>query len=555
MMFYYKTGEYPWEINQLIDNNGVLSYDYDREHNYESYETEASIDKGVTYRFIPCVGFDFINGSPDVWFHTEIPEHTYSINNESIAPVTLKNYEGTSLPYRITKNKIHGLLDITVQISENQQIDYDEIVLFVKDNALLIGQYNEAGDTLGGYEEGNKCESFKRDTKTGKINTECTISGVMELMFSSSTDIFVYGIKNGVWSSGTKKTIDCFDESDLDYDNLVYGMDSYTTSIKDFFIDNITVNCDTVSFLFSDNETGVSTDLSCVIEGDDILKRYGNQITNEILTSIENSGRLVCKASLPDEDNIKEGKIEFPHWMYTDTGFTCYIYDNAGNVKTYSQEADNSWSYRIVKMEKIQPEAGGQIQEPYINVVKEVVSEKSSWPDKVLLYSWNTSTQKWDYVNQRAYNNNSNWLLKSELNYGDNKFIKVIFQRNASQMYDIPSAPAYIYTGNSNTGNKDYIYPVFMGSNGATVAICSDAPVFARTVVTNKAYEECKNWSISEWEDRRKYIKEELLTFSNNEPTIYKIYDSESDIAGATCYAVIVHFADGTKAMSQIMQK
>lgn len=544
VMFYYITGEQPYAINQLIDNKGVLSYDTAPDHDYEMYETVANIDKNVTYRFIPCVGFDpgASNSSPSAFFYTEVPAHTYSMtgSNAALSNVVLKNYEGTDLPYRITKNSVKNLLNVTVQISENQPEDYDEIIMLVKDNALITGLYNEAHDVLTGFGEGNKYAGFQKDAATGKFNTECTVTAITELMFQNPTDIVVYGLKNGISTAGIGNTIE------LTYNDT--ACDNYNNADIDYQYKNVTVNdCETVTVFFMDEQTGISTTRSCIIEGNDILTRYGNQLSTSTIRNIEDSGRFVRRADLTGTNDVYDGKIEFPRWLFTDTGFSYQFSDRAGNIQSGTIPVNNNQLYHILRLETKDSEKNSPKTE--INVIAQETSGVKVKPEEIVIYQMGGTTLK-----RITYSSEVSLQLKaSNSDFPSNTFIKVVIKLpdESSSPWNRYTHPAYIYTGKSNSGAMDYIYPPYNGR----IAINSDAPVLARTIVTSVPYEECKNWSIAKWENGRHCIREEVLNCDGSTHAYYKMYDTDNDIEGATCYAVIVHFADGTKAMSQIMQK
>ncbi|MBO4534204.1 MAG: hypothetical protein IKX70_04720 [Treponema sp.] len=540
VMFYYTSGELPWAINQLIDNNGVLSYDNTPGHDYEMSDTVASIDKDITYRFIPCVGFDTANGSPSAFFYTEVPPNTYSIiSGNTLSNVVLKDYEDTGNPYRITKNPVSDLLDVTVQISENQPEDYDEIILLVKDNALITGNYNEAHDLLIGFQEGNKYQSFQKNAATGKINTECTVTAITELMFDSPTDIVVYGIKNGKSTSGTEDTIE-LTYSDTDYDN-------YNNAGIDYQYKNVIVNdCDTVTVNFYDGQSGISTTRSYIIEGDDIPDLYGTQLDTATVNRIGKYGRVVCGAELAGNNDLSQGKIQIPRWMFTDTGFSYYFRDRGGNLKFGTIPANNSQLYHILRLETKEDEKNSP--KTQIDVVAQETSGSQVKPEMIEIYQVGSTTP----CTTITYSN-ADSLKLTDSAFPSNTFIKVVIKLpdEQSSPWNRYTHPAYIYTGKSNSGTMDYIYPAYNGK----IAINSDAPVMARTVVTSASYEECKNWSVSKWENGRKYIREEVLNCDGISHAYYKIYNTDNDIEDGSCYAVIVHFADGSKAMSQIMQK
>ena len=132
-----------------------------------------------------------------------------------------------------------------------------------------------------------------------------------------------------------------------------------------------------------------------------------------------------------------------------------------------------------------------------------------------------------------------------------NSFVKILVQKNGGVFADAQ----YIYTG-STRNTKEYDYIIANGSSKDSVVVSSDAPVFVHTLVTSKAYDECKDWSIEEWEHHRKHIGDKYLNFTNG--SLPKIYSIPMDIIkqeGWKHYVVVAHFADGSTVMSGVMQK
>ena len=116
------------------------------------------------------------------------------------------------------------------------------------------------------------------------------------------------------------------------------------------------------------------------------------------------------------------------------------------------------------------------------------------------------------------------------------------------------SAPQYFYTGTQrNSGNYDYISPYV--NDDPYVFVISDAPTFVHTLVTKHSFEECSKWkSVNKWEHNHRHIGDKYLVFSTDpERQRYRIPVEEMD--SGDCYVVIAHFADGTSAISEVMQK
>jgi hypothetical protein len=135
-------------------------------------------------------------------------------------------------------------------------------------------------------------------------------------------------------------------------------------------------------------------------------------------------------------------------------------------------------------------------------------------------------------------------------------FYKVIYQVQGNSgtafTYD-NSVPRYYYYGSQNTGDYDLI--LANGSSKDSVAISSDAPVFVQTLTTKYTYEECKTWSRQKWQRNRRHIGEKVIQFDADNHAAKRYNIPINEIDSGDCYCVIAHFADGSTAMSEVMQK
>ena len=90
-----------------------------------------------------------------------------------------------------------------------------------------------------------------------------------------------------------------------------------------------------------------------------------------------------------------------------------------------------------------------------------------------------------------------------------------------------------------------------------------------QTLVTNVSYNECKDWPTDKWDFYKKPVDEQILSFSadttttDENGTVTTLGDHSpkrytipvDQIEDGQCYCVVVHFADGTTAQSQVWQK
>jgi hypothetical protein len=141
------------------------------------------------------------------------------------------------------------------------------------------------------------------------------------------------------------------------------------------------------------------------------------------------------------------------------------------------------------------------------------------------------------------------WTNAEGLELPDDKIIK-IFTSASSLNNTIWSIPSYFYTGTQSTGKYDYI----QSHTTKTVLIASDAPVFVHTVYVPKDYKECKNWTAEEWEYFHEHLGDTYMDFTAT-PTAQRYNIPFDKIEEGSYYCVIAHFANGTSALSEVMEK
>jgi hypothetical protein len=183
---------------------------------------------------------------------------------------------------------------------------------------------------------------------------------------------------------------------------------------------------------------------------------------------------------------------------------------------------------------------------------------------KLGVYKFNPNDKSWSYEYKSHTSYSDKKITYKYSPEGNSTFVKFVrFDDSYSS-----SIPRYYYTGTEqNSGTYDLVLP--NGNSNSSVAIQSDAPVFVQTLVTNVSYNECKDWSTDRWDFYKKPVDERMLSFSADTTTIDengtvttrgdhspKRYTIPMDqIEDDQCYCVVVHFADGTTAQSQVWQK
>jgi hypothetical protein len=112
--------------------------------------------------------------------------------------------------------------------------------------------------------------------------------------------------------------------------------------------------------------------------------------------------------------------------------------------------------------------------------------------------------------------------------------------------------PVYVVVDTPSSGKYDYILP--MSGTKKSVLVSSDSTTFVHTLVTKKPYEECMNWDEAKWEKNRRSIGEDIMAFTTDDHSPQKYNIPVTDLDSGDCYCVIAHFADGSTAMSEVMQ-
>jgi hypothetical protein len=535
--FAYKNGEKPGEILYIKE---------DSSHNKTIYyedDYEMDLEEGYTYRFVP----HFAAESHEWWgdmvhFYSELPpSRVYSLTGNSTVPaVLLQNFAGSERPYKIVNNKKENILDITVKIDDNSWTgnNYSDIVLFIQNTYL-----REVVDGI----------TPSQLVYFNKNSTEVTFSVYTDVMFNSEPQISVYGIKDGICSPQQPVNIPRLTIDDEEYDNVFYSGEKNYLS-EGFYISIDQQNYDqanpTFQFYVKDLQTGIDTEKSFIIEGKDVFEQYGKNISDELIAELREQ-RQIYKAVTVASDAYS-AKFELPVWLGI-AGYSYYIYDNGGNLVCNSRNTSNA-RQRIKELSK--PDANS------ISFNWESFGQAFGYFGKLCVSKWDgTGWQEYKTIGsstfiESGFFKNPTILKKTNDHYPADSFIKLYYY-HLSGSTDTSSYyythPVYIYTGDSNTPNRTVIYPPV----DDYVLISSDAPVLARTIVTDQPYEVCKNWTKLEWEEGRKCIKEDVITFAADDYTAksFTMYNSEEDLKNVKCYVVIVHFADGSVARSQIIQK
>lgn len=155
------------------------------------------------------------------------------------------------------------------------------------------------------------------------------------------------------------------------------------------------------------------------------------------------------------------------------------------------------------------------------------------------------------------------YAMQHYISVGDNAYLNVGAVDKAGNTTEaaakLPECNPAWNKYDKNTGDYDLILP--NGSSKTSVAISSDAPVFAYMLSSTSSASNASNWkTVEDWESKDWiYVNRTAGKFLSFSPTDHspKKFDFSADAptTSNTYYCVIVHFSDGSTAMSEIMKK
>ena len=135
-----------------------------------------------------------------------------------------------------------------------------------------------------------------------------------------------------------------------------------------------------------------------------------------------------------------------------------------------------------------------------------------------------------------------------------NAFIKVSTYFTDGMHWKCSVSNLLYFNGTASTPSKDKLI-----KTGDFYFVYSDQPVYMTTVLTKHPLNECKDWTVEEWEGLNELhliYNEQYINFTPEQygtPGIY-ILDDRVPATG-DCYVIIAHFADGHTIMSPVMIK
>ena len=500
---------------------GILQIKQDSQGNIVScefdWDTEFEIEAGYDYRMSACIGGVF----------TEITDMTYSLS--TTPPTNLGNVVLASVPYEITK--------VTKQ-RDYFQGAYLGITVKVQPKSETVNNYT---DMFAVFNYKPEKVSWEKRQYFEKDATELTFEIPTKALYNADVDITVYGVRDQAVTSGTSITID----------QIIYGTPDFT------LYDNIpplhAITYDEDYFFADDTDFGSGLNYAKYIFAD----RPDNVYEIHFWNDVDNVYYDYSVRKIPISAFYIDGQEEYSYsYEVYDKALNCvkstmekiYFYDNpAGDFVKLTKNDDDEW----VLSTDIYTTARAAVAKSHINIY--AFYSDNTWHECSSIYqpAGNNSILSVETVEDASGNAIGKKTVLTNPTLVGNQFIKVIVYSRSGATYN--SAPGYFWTGSAGTGNYDMLLST--GFNDS-VAICSDNPVLVHTMVTDRPYEECKNWSIHDWERYKKTVNEVQMTFSADEHNI-KPYNIDMDkIKDNECYVVIAHFAKNNKVtMSSVMQK
>ena len=428
--------------------------------------------------------------------------------NTDATPNNLSNVQLDGIPTYKKGRSVDGgnsvgyrdYMEITVKIVKDSWDIFDSIYIEFEDNN---------GNPKYFYFNKNECSM--------------TLEKYVSRMYQGNTPIKVYGVKDNIRSSATVYTIEQLESSSTcGYDYL-----KPTLEVTRIDYDNYKVQ-------LIDNESGPDYGyVFDIMDGDDYKYK---------LNSSNNWTVIVPVWELLDIRSTRGQRISLKA-----EGFDKYGNKDDVNgfipIDGYVQRSESplNWHYKYVSGVGTTSFVFDTRHSEYVNLYKFNTSTGTWTMDKEKLQKGTRYTDAGDgyYYYRYTYSNPpaDTFIRVAGISYYDN--------------YDDNSCPSYFYTGTQNSGDYDLLIPNG-GTSSTEFAVSSDSAVFVHTIVTKRP--ECTDWWVYDWEDFRKHIGEKQLSFSPTDhgPKRYKV--PVEKINPGEYYVVIAHYADGTTAMSSVMQ-
>ena len=259
----------------------------------------------------------------------------------------------------------------------------------------------------------------------------------------------------------------------------------------------------------------------------------------------------VKKASVKASDLTKLSTNEYVVPLYgrntnSDTYYKIIAYDNQGNASTsYSGRVNGTSENDCFNIKSVNYSNGN------CSITINTTLPNSYWSlVDFFLYAYKFENGQWQLVQTFTEPKNISMQVDSDSLYKfvPDALVYMNFERWAF------NEPYFLNTHTKSSGEYDLI--MANGTSTSSLAVSSDEPVFIQTIVTQQAYDTCKNWTVSQWKQKfPRSLGETLIDFSPDEHG-FKRYNIPVDkISSGECYVVIFHFANGTTEMSEVFVK
>ena len=239
---------------------------------------------------------------------------------------------------------------------------------------------------------------------------------------------------------------------------------------------------------------------------------------------------------LVENEDMSTVLLTIPSWQMHEYGSTITFCDTAGNYGTKTITLYGQARIKIASVKLMSNSIKWRLVAEY--------GELATYAFKY--FYWDSDNKKW--IQDTSFNGHNELPI-----YGD-KFYRIEYT-NSDSAHNICEVgiPQYFYfsLNGLNTGRYDYITPFTDDS----VFIVSDAPIYIETIITTKPYNECKNWTIEEWDGFHHREGGDYIEFPANNPSPMRYKIPLDKINSKECYVVLAHFADGSSTMTEVKEK
>ena len=510
-------------------NNSIIPVPFNSDHMNNKF---CEIEKNKTYKICP----QYTDSEQAYRFYLGILENInikFGMSSASLPKVSLKYDSKTNSPVKIEKiDELYynsPALKVTVYIADDSWANdrYDCILL-----SWMMNYYSTLFDT-------------------GK--TECSFIIRTEDLYTFEMSLSVYGYKDGKRSAGTDYTIP--QATGSKYDNIK----PHAIPYQDYLYDD---QMNLINVVSNFKRNGPDSFILTVIDDQSgpALGKLRIKGTEEFYIADENNNYTV---EIPIKNVVRnywtdgtghqncDNRFYFDYWLYDKAGncqneidYSDISIGNMAAVKTYTADSsNNTWTLE---------------SEPYSTML--------AYPESFTFYKLEGDDKtgyEWEFLDTKnvAANNaiiNEGYKYNVEFTADDSAATEENYLKLPEDSYikvygnfgDWYTVPSYFYTGEKSYEKGDIVQT----HTNKSVLVQSTKPAFVHTVVTTAPYSECANWEASDWEFYNEYIGYEIMDFSTYAIQQEYIIPVEQ-IEQNRRFAVVVHFASGKIAVSQVFQK